>query len=70
MVTAATNPSLVGKKGRIVDETMNTLVIADPFGEKRIPKGEVVLKLKLNNGEVEINGKRLVARPEDRVKNG
>ncbi len=68
-ITSATDPTLVGKKGTIVDETMNTLVIAERSGEKRIPKGNVTLLLKSNKEEVVIQGKRLIGRPEDRVKN-
>jgi ribonuclease P protein subunit POP4 len=68
-IVSATDPTLVGKRGTIVDETMNTLLIATPKGEKRIPKKIVVLKLKLNKEEVLIQGKRLIGRPEDRVKN-
>jgi len=68
-VTSATDPTLVGKKGIIVDETMNTLVIAERVGEKRLPKGNITLMLKINKEEVIIQGKRLIGRPEDRVKN-
>lgn len=68
-IVSATDPSLVGRKGTIVDETMNTLIIDTCRGEKRIPKGIVVLKLKLNKKEAVIKGKRLIGRPEDRVKN-
>jgi|ETNmetMinimDraft_2_1059921.scaffolds.fasta_scaffold63928_3 ribonuclease P protein subunit POP4 len=68
-ITSATDPTHIGKKGIIVDETMNTLVIAERSGEKRIPKGNVILMLRINKGEVVIHGKRLIGRPEDRVKN-
>jgi ribonuclease P protein subunit POP4 len=68
-IISATDPTLVGKKGTIVDETMNTLIIAERTGEKRIPKGNVTLMLKINKEEVAIHGKRLIGRPEDRVKN-
>jgi ribonuclease P protein subunit POP4 len=67
-VISATDPTLVGKKGTIVDETMNTLVIAERRGEARIPKGNVTLLLKINKEEAVIHGKRLIGRPEDRVK--
>lgn len=69
LITEATDPTLAGKKGIIVDETMNTLVIAVSSGEKRIPKGNVTLMLRINKEKVVIHGKRLIGRPEDRVKN-
>jgi len=38
-------------------------------GEKRIPKRETTLQLILSEREtVEVEGKRLVRRPEDRIK--
>jgi len=40
------------------------LVLSNSIKEKKIPKREVVLKF----GEIEIDGKKLVGRPEDRVK--
>ncbi len=67
-ITGSTDPTLVGKKGTIVDETRNTLVIAERTGENRIPKGNITLMLKINKEEVLIHGKKLIGRPEDRVK--
>jgi ribonuclease P protein subunit POP4 len=68
-IVSASDPTLVGKKGVIVDETMNTLILSTPRGEKRVPKKIVVIKVKINKEEVVIQGKRLIGRPEDRVKN-
>jgi ribonuclease P protein subunit POP4 len=63
-ITRATNPSLIGLEGIVVDETKHMLVLSSGIREKKIPKREVVLKF----GEIEIDGKKLVGRPEDRVK--
>jgi|TARA_B100000959_G_C14842371_1_gene566606 ribonuclease P protein subunit POP4 len=68
-IISSTDPSLEGKKGDIVDETMNTLIINEGNSEKIIPKCNVTLLLKINKVEVIIKGKRLIGRPEDRVKN-
>ena len=68
-IVSSSDPTLVGRKGLIVDETMNTFILATPKGEKRIPKKIVVIKVKINKEEVVIQGKRLIGRPEDRVKN-
>lgn len=67
-VLSSRDPTLVGRKGIIVDETMNTLVLAERAGEKRIPKKVAVFKLKINKEEAVIQGKKLIGRPEDRVK--
>jgi ribonuclease P protein subunit POP4 len=68
-VLRASNPALLGLKGRIVDETRNMITVIGRGGEKRIPKRETTLQLILPEGEtVEVEGKRLVKRPEDRIK--
>jgi ribonuclease P protein subunit POP4 len=68
-IVLASDPTLVGKKGVIVDETMRTLLLDTFEGEKRIPKKIAVIKVNINKEEVIIQGKRLIGRPEDRVKN-
>ncbi len=68
-VTESSDSTLVGKKGKIVDETQNTLVIEDTSGMKRVQKSTVVLSAELPDGtKAQINGKSIVARPEERVK--
>lgn len=59
-----------GLEGKIVDETKETLRIEVENGEEKIlPKKEVSLRLKLLNGEkIEVNGKELIGKPEDRIK--
>ena len=59
-----------GIKGKVVDETRNTIKIEDDEGnEKTVPKKAVTFHFKLPDGKkVEIEGKILVARPEDRIK--
>lgn len=59
-----------GIKGKVVDETRNTIKIEDYEGnEKIVPKKEATFHFKLPDGsKVEIDGKILVARPEDRIK--
>lgn len=56
-----------GIVGKVVDETMNTLLIkAGEF--KRIPKKNTVFKFKLNSEAVKVEGEALISRPEDRIK--
>ncbi len=64
-VTNSKNKSLIGLKGKIIDETKNMFVLDNG---KKIIKSECTFKMKIKGKNVEINGKVLVAKPEDRVK--
>ncbi len=68
-VVDSSDPNLVGKKGKIVGETRNMIAIEEAGKIKELQKSIVVLSITLPNGErVEVDGKKLVARPEDRIK--
>ncbi|MDR0913485.1 MAG: ribonuclease P protein subunit [Methanobrevibacter sp.] len=70
-VIDSSNNDLIGLSGLIVDETKKTLVIEKKIDKsiKIIPKSIVLINVYLNNSSaVEINGKILVSRPEDRIK--
>ncbi len=55
--------------GIIIDETRNTLKIKTDAGEKTVPKDCVVVDFTLAGGAVvRVNGKLLVAGPEERIK--
>ena len=62
------NKSLIGLKGKIIDETKNIILIKQDNKIKRIIKNQVTMKIYLDNKKVEIDGKLLVSRPEDRIK--
>ncbi len=67
-VLESTDPGLRGLRGRVVDETKNMLRVRVGGKIKSIPKSIVYLKFILPEGEeVKVEGRRLVARPEDRV---
>jgi ribonuclease P protein subunit POP4 len=55
---------LIGLKGKIVDETLNTFVIETKKGEKKVPKACCVFRF----GDTDIDGGDLLFRPEDRIK--
>ena len=61
------NPSNVNIRGKVVDETMKTLVIQST-GLKRVAKKDATFKFSLNGVAVKVEGKTLIGRPEDRVK--
>ena len=65
-VIQAENKSLVGKKGKITDETRNMIEI----GNNKIVKDQVILEIDFNNQKYIIDGKLLVGKPEDRLKKG
>lgn len=68
-VVKASNKSQAGIAGKIVDETMKTVIIKHGTGEnKRIPKKGTIFRIRLDNKEVDVDGNYLVARPEDRIK--
>ena len=69
-VVNSSDPNLIGVSGRIIDETRGTLVIKGK-NEKTyiIPKDTSIFKIISTDGEgVEVDGIKLVARPEDRIK--
>jgi len=63
------NPCQRGLKGRIVYETMHTIVLEGSRGRKVVPKRGAKFLLTLPSGErVVVEGSVLVGRPEDRLK--
>ena len=69
-VKSSTDPTLVGVKGIVIDETYNTIKIETSNGkEKTLPKKNCVFVFTLpNKSKVEVDGKLLLGRPEDRIK--
>lgn len=67
-IIEARNKSQVGLHGRIVDETMKTIVLSGPQSRKIIPKKGSKFRLKLNKKKIDIVGDFIIARPEDRIK--
>jgi len=56
-------------RGEIIGETRNTLSIRQDGVEKKIPKNAASFELTLDNKtKVRVDGKLLIARPEDRIK--
>ena len=67
-VVEASNKSLVGLKGLIVDETKNTLSIEGEGFLKKVIKSQVIINILFQGQTFQIDGKVLVGRPEDRLK--
>lgn len=63
------NTQLVGLEGLVVDETKNTLTIDNGSKRRIVPKDISIFNLYLPDGTVvEVDGRRLSGRPEDRLK--
>ncbi len=68
-ISKSYNKPLVGIRGRIIDETRNTLVLRQRSKIIRIPKDIVHLNMSIPfNKMIEVDGRSIVARPEDRIK--
>ena len=67
-VVGGSEKSRNGLKGLIVDETKNLLVLETETGLKSIPKNESVFEVVLGKEKVVLDGKDILARPEDRTK--
>jgi ribonuclease P protein subunit POP4 len=69
-VVYGANLCMVGIKGRVIDETRNTLVIS-AGEEKCLPKSGCTFNFTLPGGKkVRVDGQMLLGRPEDRITKG
>jgi RNase P/RNase MRP subunit p29 len=66
-VVRATNASLLGLAGTVVDETKHTLVIRDGTRQKVLKKEQITIAATIRGVHVEIDGARLARRPEKRI---
>ena len=67
-VVECSDSSRIGICGRVIDETMKTLVIETERGKKTIAKKECVFCFEYKNQSVYVDGKMIQSRPEDRIK--
>ncbi len=68
-IAQSSHAGYLGISGRIVDETKNTFLIQHENETKRIIKDISVFQFTFSDGTVvEIDGKLLVGKPEDRLK--
>ncbi len=68
-IVQCSNPQYLNMIGKIIDETKNTLIIEINGKEKQIPKNNCVFQFYLSETRaVEVYGKLLIGRPEERVK--
>jgi len=68
-VAKSSNPSYIGIVGAVIDETRNTFIILQDNKRKTVVKDQAVFHFTLPDATiVEIDGKILVGRPEERLK--
>jgi ribonuclease P protein subunit POP4 len=67
-ISGASNKSQNRIKGLITEETRNTLTISHGKKERIVAKDEASFIFNLGDTSVEVEGKTLIGRPEDRVK--
>jgi len=71
MATIVKSPSKnrIGISGKVVDETKNTFAIEQSNDKVvKIPKGNTVFAFKKGNEKFEIEGSKILYRPEERTK--
>jgi len=67
LVCESSDPGRKNLKGKVMDETKNTIVILVGDQEKVLPKKECVFEFDIGE-KVKINGKEIIRKPEDRIK--
>ncbi len=63
----ARNKSLIGLKGKIIDETKNAFIIEYGGKRKMILKSHMKMMIGWNGKKILVDGKMLAKRPEDRI---
>ncbi len=67
-VLSHSDPSLVGLRGKVVDETLNLLVVETPRGEKKVPKKYGVFAFKVGSKWTVVRWEEILFRPWERPK--
>ena len=68
-VVKSSHFKLVGIEGKVISETRNTIVVHHKEKDKTIIKNVAVFHFSMPDGTiVEIDGKAIVGRPENRIK--
>ena len=68
-VVNSSDQNLIGTYGTIIDETKDMFVINQAGKPKIVQKATSIFGISLPSGEeVDVDGAKLVARPEDRIK--
>ena len=66
-IIESTNNQVIGLNGTVVDETKSMFTIDTTKGFKKIPKNQNKWRFTIEDSSVEIDGKLLAKRPQDRL---
>ncbi|MCD4740384.1 ribonuclease P protein subunit [archaeon] len=67
-ITNSSQRNIVGLKGKIIDETLNTITIETKNGEKQIQKKTTTFQIHFPTETIEIKGTTLTQRPHERLR--
>ena len=67
-VTSSGNKTLIGLRGRVIDESKNTIILDTKKGKKTLLKDQVIFIVEKKGKKLKIDGKKICFRPEDRIK--
>ena len=67
IITESKNKTLIGLRGKIVDETKNIIIIKTNNGDKKLIKQNIKFQI-LEEYNLEIDGSKIIGRSEDRIK--
>ncbi|MEM0466394.1 MAG: ribonuclease P protein subunit [Candidatus Thermoplasmatota archaeon] len=67
-IVACTDPTWIQKSGVVIDETKHTFIIEIKGKRKRIAKETATFEFDYHGKKIIVEGKRLMYRPEDRIK--
>ncbi len=68
IIVCSKNKQLIGKKGKVIDETKNMLILEIKGKINKIPKNICTFQFELGKKKMIVKGSMLVGRPEDRIK--
>lgn len=68
-ISKSADPNCIGISGKVIDETRNTFSVLHSGKKKLIMKDSTVFQFKFSDGTVvQVDGRLLVGKPEDRLK--
>jgi len=67
-ILESSDSTLKGLKGKVMDETRNTLIIEVKDKRKVIPKGICTFAFNVRGDFMQVPGSSLIGRPQDRIK--
>lgn len=68
-ISDSKNRSLIGLRGKIIDETKNMLKIKTSKGTKKVVKNQVKMIIRFQDKKIELEGSGIIGRADDRIKN-